>query len=182
MQTNDYLEYLDEDFDFVNKVFKANVVKRIFKKIKSNIKGKNINMDGVKTALKPIPVLTQEKINIFMDKYVPNYKQNYAIAKKHFDRKFPTKDTDALAGMTAAITPLDKKKTLQDQIKRTDRILSSNLGTSSAGGGLVIFFTGITVAMVSWNLPELFDSLTKQVLAVAVGILLMLAGIRAAIG
>lgn len=179
MQTNSYLEYLDEDFTMVNKVFKAKLIQGIYKKLKANIKGKNVNMPGVTKALKAIPVVRQDRINIFMDKYVPNYKQNFMIAKRHFDKKYPTEqNTEALAGMTAAITPLDKKKTVQDQIKRTERLYST-LGTSSAGGGIVIFFVGLSVAMAAWSLPEMFESITKQGLAVLVGILLMIAGVKA---
>ena len=64
MNTQEYLEYLDEDFTVVNKVFKANAIQGIFKKLKKSVKGKNINMAGVSTALKRIPVLTQDKIVI----------------------------------------------------------------------------------------------------------------------
>ena len=73
MQANEYLQYLDEDFDFENKVFKANLINGIFKKLKKNINGSEVNIDGVKAALKPLPVMTQDKINLFMDKYIPNY-------------------------------------------------------------------------------------------------------------
>lgn len=180
--TDNYLEYLDEDFNLVNKVFKANILKSIMTKIKKNVKGKQFNLPGIKAALKPIPVISQDKINKFLDKYVPNYKQNYTTAKRHFDKKYPTEEnTDVLAGITAAITPLDTKKTLQDQIKRTQRVYTSNLGTSSAGGGLVIFLTGLTITMVSWSVPDLFDNIGKMGLAILVGVFLMFAGISAAL-
>jgi len=173
-----YFEYLDEDFDFVNKVFKASLIKNILQKIKTSVKGNQVNIPAIKAALKPIPSMSQDKINKFLDKYVPNYTPNYNTAKKYFDVKFPTgKNNDVLAGFTAASTAIDKKRTLKDNIKKIDRIYRSDLGSSPAGAGFVILLAGITVAMTAFSVPELFDSIVTQGLAVLVGILLMLSGI-----
>ena len=84
-----YVEHLNEDFTFAKKVFKANVLKSIATKMQKSVKGQNINIPALKAALKPIPSMTQEKINVFMDKYVPNYKANYNTSKRHFDKKYP---------------------------------------------------------------------------------------------
>jgi len=178
---DDYLVYLDEDFNFVNKVFKANLLKNITKKVKRSVKGNKVNVPALKTALKPIPVLTQDKINKFLDKYAPNYTPNYNVAKKHFDKKFPDrKDNDILAGFTAAATSIDKKRTLQDNLKKVDRLYRSSLGTSPAGGLLILLIVGMGLTMTSWSAPEFFDGVTTQFLGVTLGVLMMIAAVVSA--
>ena len=176
--TDNYLDYLEEDFTFVNKVFKAKLLKGIAKKIKGSVRGNKINISALKSALKPIPVITQDNINRFLDKYVPNYTTNYNITKKYFDKKYPTeKNTDTMSGVTVLIAAVDKKRTLKDQIKRTERLYSSSLGTSGAGGSFVIFLIGLALTMTIFSVPELFDGGNKMILAAGIGIFLMISAV-----
>jgi hypothetical protein len=41
-QLNNYLNHLNEDFTFVSKAFKGNVLKKITNGVKSSVSGKNI--------------------------------------------------------------------------------------------------------------------------------------------
>jgi len=122
-----YIETLNEDFGFQMKAFKAKVLQKMAKGIKQNIKGKTVNVPAIKKILKPIPTMNQEKINKFLDKYIPNYTPNYNTAKRYFKNKYPTEQNVAnLAGATALIASMDKNKTLQQHIKRADRIYSKH--------------------------------------------------------
>ena len=178
--TDDYLNYLEEDFTFVNKVFKAPLLKSITQKIKKSAKGNRINIPALKAALKPIPVITQEKINLFLDRYIPNYKINYNTTKKYFDKKYPTaKNTDAMSGITVIASALDNKKTLKDQIKRTERLYKSSLGTSGAGGAFIRFLIGMALTMTVFSAPDIFGGAGKLILAGTVGVLLMLSAVMA---
>ncbi|MHA1872726.1 MAG: hypothetical protein ACTSVB_01320 [Candidatus Heimdallarchaeaceae archaeon] len=176
--TDNYLDYLEEDFTFVNKVFKAPLLKSITQKVKKTVKDNEVNIPALKAALKPIPVIKQEKINIFLDKYIPNYTAKYNSTKKYFDKKYPTaKNTDVISGMTVIASSLDDKKTLKDQVKRTERLYSSSLGTSGAGVAFVRLLVGMALTMTVFSTPEIFGGAGKLILAGTVGVLLMLSAV-----
>ena len=172
-----YVDHLNEDFTFVKKVFKANLLKRIAIKMQKSVKGNNVNIPALKAALKPIPSMTQDKINVFMDKYVPNYKANYNTSKRHFDKKYPeNQNNDAMAGVTAAATGINQKRTLQDNIKHADRVYSKAVLTGIPSG-FIVMLLGLAVVMTTVNIPEMFETGGGQLLAVVVGIMMMISGL-----
>ena len=177
MEINSYFEYLNEDFSTIQKVFKADLLKNTFMKLKKNVKGNKINIDGVKKVLKPFPVLSQDQINKILDKKIPNYKYNYEVVKKHFKKKFPKeKNPDVAASLIVTANSMTDKP-LKEIIKRADRLYSSNLGTSSAGGFFVLIILGIGVLMTSIYAGEIFNTFTTRVLVGLLGIFLILSAI-----
>jgi len=172
-----YMDHLNEDFSFVNKVFKANVLKKIADKMKKSVKGNNVNVPALTAALKPIPAMGQDKINKFLDKYIPNYMGNYNTAKRHFNKKYPAnQNNDAMAGVVAASTGIDKKRTLQDNIKNADRVYSRAVLTGIPGG-FIVMLLGMGILMGAVNMPELFETGGGQLLAAVVGIMMMISGL-----
>lgn len=168
---DNYLEYLQEDFGFEMKVFKAKMLQKIATGIKRNVRGNKVNVDAIKKLLKPLPVMNQEKINKFLSKYVPNYKENYNTSERYFKNKYPTEQNVAtLAGATALMASMDKDSSLQQQIKRSDRVYSSNMG--SGGGAFVMFVVGLAIMMSVFSIDFLVAGTVW--LAVLLGVLLML--------
>ena len=84
-----------------------------------------------------------------------------------------------MAGMTVIASALDNKRTLKEQIKRTDRLYSSSLGTSGAGGAFIRLLIGMALTMTVFSAPDIFGGAGKLILAGAVGILLMLSAVMA---
>jgi len=176
-----YLEDLNEDFGFQMKAFKAKVLQKMSIGIKKNVKGSKVNVPAIKLILKPIPVMTQDRINKFLSKYVPNYKENYNTAERHFKNKYPTgKNIDTLAGATAIMASMDKDSNLQQQIKRSDRVYSSTIGSSGGGGAFVMFVVGLGIVMAIFSIDFLVAGTVW--LAALLGIFLMLVSVLSLAG
>jgi len=177
---NKYLNHLNEDFTFVSKAFKGNVLKKITNGVKSSVSGKTLNVPKFIKALKPIPVIEQAKIDNFLAKYLPNYMHNKMVAKKHFDKKYPDrKETnDAVAATSSMIAAVDDKKSIQDGIKQIDRAYSY-AGTSGGGGAFIIMMIGIGVSTAAYYLEN--QEFKHRAMAFALGILLILAAFKSLI-
>jgi len=176
METVDsYLENLNEDFSFVNKVFKAKLLSKISKEVKSSVKGNVVNMSKLNAALKPIPVLAQDKINNFLMKYVPNYDHNFQIAKKFFDKNHPDKleKNEKVASMAALITVADNKKTIQGTTRDLNRSYSRG---GTGGGAFIIFVLGLFGIIGAFSIDYLTPGM--KALALVLGGLLILASIK----
>ncbi len=62
MKTIDsYLNQINEDFSFVNKIFKGNIIAKVVKNVTNSVKGKPVNKAALDKALKPIPVIPPKK-------------------------------------------------------------------------------------------------------------------------
>ena len=171
-----YLNHLNEDFDFMQKVFKAKQLQKIVDGIKKNVRGNKVNIKAIKSALKPIPVMTQDKINKFLSKYIPNYSQNYKTSERYFKNKYPSDENmDTLSGVTALVASMDTNTTLQQQLKRSDKLYSSAMGSSGGGGAFVLFVTGLGILMTVFSLDFLQPG--TVLLAAILGGLLMLASV-----
>jgi hypothetical protein len=174
---NKYLNHLNEDFTFVNKVFKLNLLKKTLNTVKSSVTGKTVNKSAYLNALKPIPSMSQDKIDTFLSKYLPNYIHNKMVANKYFNKKYPAKQetNDAVASVTGMIASIDDKKSVQDSIKQTDRAYSY-AGTSGGGGSFVLMMMGIGVSSAAYYLEN--QEFKHRALAFALGVLLILSSIK----
>jgi len=187
-QLDSYLNYLDETFGFKIKAFKIDRLKKMTDDLKKNVKGKSVNMSTVKRLMRPIPVLSQEKINKFLAKYIPNYMANYNTANKHFKRKYPTgKKIDTISGATALMASMDNNVSIQDQIRKSDKIYSKfnkqmvdekilvTEDLADVGANIGLFLIGFTILFTLYNF-SLFEIGTTFWVAI-LGAWLMLASI-----
>jgi len=170
-----YLDSLNEDFSFVQKVFKGTTLKKIGQSVRNSIKGKSVNMSKLDRALKPIPVLSQDKINNFLVKYIPNYDHNLRVAKSFFNKKHPdrSEENERVAAIAAMITSTNNKKTIQDTARDLNRSYSRG---GTGGGAFVLFVIGIFVISGAFTLE--FVTGEMKLLAIALGALLMIASVK----
>ena len=178
---NSYLDHLNEEFS-IQSILKPDLLKNTYLKIKKNVKGKNINISGIKKVLKVFPVLSQDQINKILNRKIPNYKTNYELVKKHFKNKFPKEKNPDIAASLIVTANSITEKPLKETIKKADRIYSSHLGTSSAGGFFVLMILGIGLLLTSIYTSEVFNSLTTRVLVGVLGIFLIMSAIANAGG
>jgi len=169
--TNNYLNQLNEDFSFVNKIFKGNLIAKVVKGVTNSIKGKTVNKAVLDKALKPIPVIAPEKIEKFLEKHLPNFKHNKTIALKYFNKKYPTKQqtNDPLASAASIVTASNDKYSIQYSIKHADKIYS--YGSKAL---VLIFITiFITAGVFSQNV-----FIENKALGVILGALLIIVSFR----
>jgi len=171
-----YLNYLNEDFSFIKKAFKGNVLAKIGKKVKDSVSGKKVNLAKLDAALKPIPAISQDKINNFLAKYMPNYNHNFAIAKGYFNKRHPdkTETNEKVAAVAALISSGSDKKSINDTIRDLDRSYSRHGGTG--GGAFVAFVIGAFMIAGAWQMDYVPGEF--RALAYALGALIMVASVR----
>jgi len=174
--TNNYLNQLNEDFSFINKIFKGNLIAKVAKGVTNSIKGKTVNKAVLDKALKPIPAIAPKKIETFLEKHLPNFKHNKIIALKYFNKKYPTKQqtNDPLASATSIITAANDKYSIQDSIKRADKVYS--YGGGGGGGAFVLILIGMFVAAGVFSI-DVFTFKDKA-LGVILGALLIIVAFR----
>lgn len=169
-----YLNHLNEDFSFVNKVFKANILSKIGNEVKDSVQGNRINVPKLQQALKPIPSVSQDKIKTFLSKYLPNFNHNQMIAKKYFDNKYPEKpNNDTASTISAMLVAADDSKTIQNSIKDVNRVYSRG---GSGGGAFVLMIIGIFVTVGAFSIEGLEFKI--KALAIALGALLILSSFK----
>jgi len=171
---HNYIEHLEEDFSFTNKVFKGNILKKITSDVKDSVQGKSVNKASLNAALKNIPVIGEDRIKNFLAKYIPNFEHNQILAKNYFNKKYPSKTTnDTIATATAIINASNDKKTIQNSIKDVDRVYSRG---GSGGGAFVLMLIGIFVTMGAFSFEDI--EFKTKAMAIALGALLMIASIK----
>jgi len=172
---NNYLNILNEDFSFISKAFKSTTIKNISNKVKSSIVGNRVNKSMLNTALIPIPSIKQDKINNFLAKYLPNFDNNYSVAKYFFDNKHPTKKfNDTVSSVSAIIISVDNKKSINDSIKSVDKLYSMHGG--SGGGAFLLMIIGLFITIGIFSFEGIEP--TQKAAAIAVGALLILASVK----
>lgn len=173
---DNYLNYLNEDFSITNKIFNRDIVAKIVNRVKSSVKGKNVNKAVLDKALKPIPILSSEKINKALDKYLPTFKHNKKIALKHFDKKYPGKPTnDTIATATGMIASANNKYSIQDSIKHADKVYSTGYG-SGGGGSFILMLLGMFLMAGAFSFEGV--EFKTEALIFAVGALLIIASVK----
>lgn len=169
-----YLTKLNEDFSFNPKKIKASIVKKVSQGVQNSISGNRVNKPMLLKALKPIPVVRPEKIDSFLDKYLPNYRQNKHIASNYFTKKYPDNQNNDIVATTAGMIASAKDdKSIQMSIKDVDRVYSRG---GQGGGAFVLMVMGLFAAAGAWTFDE-FD-LKARGLAFALGALLILSSFK----
>jgi len=171
-----YLDHLNEDFSFIQKAFKGKLLAKIGKEVKDSVKGKSLNMSKLQKALKPIPMVSQDKINNFLVKYIPNYDHNLRVAKSFFDKKHPdkTETNERVASVAALIASANDKKSIQDTTRDLNRSYSRAGGTG--GGAFIVFILGAFLMAGAFQAEFLTGGM--RAMAFALGALLMVASFR----
>lgn len=173
-QVNKYLNHLNEDFSFVNKVFKGNVIAKAAKGVKDSVKGNSVNQAALDKALKPIPAIEPAKIDIFLGKYLPNFKHNKMVALKHFNKKHPAKKhNDTMATVSGMIASADDKNSVQDSIKMTDKVYSYN------NGSFVLMLIRLFASVDAFSLDQ--SDFKQRAMVFALGALLIIKSFRSLI-
>ncbi len=172
-----YLDTLNEDFSFIQKVFKGKLLTKIGKEVKDSVKGKTINASKLQKALKPIPIIAQDNINKFLVKYIPNYDHNLKVAKSFFNKKHPdkTETNDRVAAAAALIASSNDKKSIQDTTRDLNRSYSRAGGTG--GGAFIVFILGAFVLGGAFQ-TEIYITAEMRAMAFALGALLMVASFK----